>query len=264
MEKTSKHIIIMYLAFFLIIVIIAVLFISAVKQKRTATVYILYHDERSKDIANFFSRFPWAHFVKMGKSKYFESAFWPILYSRQHEWANQDYVGFISYSLVIKQSLTEFPLDNIIKQAKGADVISFYKLSSTGLIINALRGHRNFSEVWIALLTKMGFQHDDIMSFEMPFFPCNCWIAKPVWMRRFLLFAFKAMEILETDSKIRKLAYKNSAYTGKLSQSQLMAITGKPYYTFHPFIMERLPCFFFWIYGAKMYDTNVGFPIFNY
>jgi hypothetical protein len=36
----------------------------------------------------------------------------------------------------------------------------------------------------------------------------------------------------------------------------LIEITGKPYYTFHPFITERLPCFFFWINKAKIYVSN--------
>jgi hypothetical protein len=224
----------------------------------------LYHDRRSEQLAAFFKRYPWAHFHKLGKSIYFEAAFWPVLLMREHEWADKNYVGFASYSLVRKQSLTTFPMASIIQSAHGADVVTFYKFSDVGMITHAMQYHTHFEEVWLALLSKMGYAKHDILSVDIPFYPCNCWMAKPEWMKKFLMFAQKAVYIMENDPLVRRLCFQNSNHTSNLTKKQLIEISGKPYYTYHPFITERLPCFFFWIEKAKVYDTNAGFPIFYY
>lgn len=248
------------------VIIIALLYIGIKKNvsENSAAIYILYHDQRSENIARLFRKYHWAHYFKLGQSKYFESAFWPTLLQKEHEWMNKSYVGCISYSLVSKQNLSSFPLNYIIKTAHGADVVTFYKFSDVGMITHAMQYHTHFEEVWLALLSKMGYTKHNIMSLDIPLYPCNCWMAKPSWMKRFLLFAQEAVSIMENDSQVRKLCYQNSNYNGKVPKKTLVEIAGKPYYTFHPFITERLPCFFFWINKAKVFDMNVGLPNFYY
>ncbi|RYE20050.1 MAG: hypothetical protein EOP45_11660 [Sphingobacteriaceae bacterium] len=44
----------------------------------------------------------------------------------------------------------------------------------------------------------------------------------------------------------------NSRYRGLMSKDQLISLTGNDYYTLHPFIMERLPCIYFYMRNCKI------------
>jgi hypothetical protein len=83
-------------------------------------------------------------------------------------------------------------------------------------------------------------------------------------MKRYIEFVMKAMHIMETDVDMKKLLYTDSGYRSNLSKGQLMKISGHPYYTHHPFVLERLSCFFFWVNDAKVYSNNIGVPSMNY
>lgn len=253
----------MYITFLVLVFILTLVYIIIRMKQPSVLAYVLYHDERSKRIASTFKRYRWAKFYKLGRDKYFESAFWPILMKREIEWFDKQYVGLISYSIVIKQHMLYLDMNRIIYEANGADVIAFYKLSEQGLIKQA-RFHRRFAKIWTTLLGKMGYSNNISMSRKIPFFPCNCWMAKPEWMRKYLKFAKQVLYLMEHDEEVRKLSYLNCNYRGKMSKTDLIKASGKPYYTCHPFIMERIPCFFFWVNGAKIFGTNIGAPIFYY
>lgn len=242
-----------------IIVLLILVYIIIRMNQPNVLAYVLYHDERSEKIARIFKKYRWATFYKLGRDKYFESAFWPALAKKELEWFDKEYVGMISYSLPVKQHIFYFPMEKIIRDANGADVIAFYKLSPNGMVSHALRYHKRFAKVWTILLGKLGYSNSVSLSRDIPFFPCNCWVAKPVWMRQFLKFAKQALFLMENDEEIKRLSYLNCEYRGKMSKANLLQISGKPYYTCHPFIMERLPCFFFWVKGAKIYGTDIGF-----
>lgn len=254
----------MYITILVLFLLVLLVYIVIRMKQPSVIAYVLYHDQQSKRVASIFRKYKWAKFHKLGKDKYFESAFWPSLQKRQIEWSDKKYVGLISYSIVTKQNMLYFPMEKIVRDANGADVVAFYKTSDHSLVAQAVRHHKQFVKVWTTLLGKMGYSNDVSLSRKIPFFPCNCWMAKPGWMRKFLKFAEQVRFLMENDEEIRKLVHLNCDYKGKISKNDLIKISGKPYYTCHPFIMERLPCFFFWVKGATIYSTNVGVPTFYY
>ena len=193
----------------------------------------------------------------MGVSKYFESGFFNTLFQAKTAWIDHEYVGLVSYRIIIKQNLRTFPLEKIIKSGENADVITFYKVEPFDMLSQSISCHPKFEKLWSALLLKLGFTKKQALSRRIPLFQSNCWMAKPSWMLRYIDLAMRAMKIMETDPVIHQLVYSNSHYEGKMSRVELMKMHGKPFYTYHPFIMERLPCFFFWVHGAKVYSTSV-------
>lgn len=229
-----------------------------------AIIYVLYHDDLSFKTAQLFEKYEWAQLNKLGGSIFFENAFFPILQSKVSEWENKQYVGLVSYNIVKKQNLKYFPLSKIIEKGNNADVIALFKYSGRDLISQATLYHPKFLDIWYELLLKMNYKSEDILSDKIPMFPCNCWIAKPEWMKRYIEFVNVAMHLLENDEKLKRMVYDDSGYKSNLSKKKLTSISGKPYYTYHPFILERLPCFYFWVNDAKVYNTNVGIPSMNY
>lgn len=226
--------------------------------------YVLYHDAASRSIAlSVFATVPGTQFLRVPRSKYFEAAAFRHL-DADRGWERAKYVGTVPYSIAHKQRLASFDLPRLLRAAGDADVVTFFSASRHGLVAHANRFHSNFVRVWTALLTRMGFTREEATSSHIPFYPCNAWMAKPAWMRRYLKFVLRAMQLMDEDVVLAPLCDLNSDYPGKLPEAELRALTGKPYYTLHPFITERLPCFFFWRYGAVVRGGNVAEATFDY
>ena len=93
----------------------------------------------------------------------------------------------------------------------------------------------------------MGYPGHQILSRTIPLVQCNYWMAKPELMQDYINFAKKIKQRMDetSDGGLQALLYSDSQYRGQLSKERLVQISGKPYYTYHPFICERLPGFFF-------------------
>lgn len=251
----------------LLVIILSLNLIIPLKEsfvESDAIIYVLYHDDNSYKTAELFKKYEWAQLEKMGNTIFFENAIFPLLNEKQANWENKQYVGIVSYNIVKKQNLKYFPLARVINESDDADVIAFFKYSGTDLISQATYFHPKFLDIWLDLLLKMGFDIKDILSDKIPMYPCNCWIAKPSWMKRYIEFVISAMGLMESDEQLKKLLYTDSGYRSNLSKGQLVKISGKPYYTHHPFILERLSCFYFWVNDAKVYSVNIGVPSMHY
>jgi hypothetical protein len=105
----------------------------------------------------------------------------------------------------------------------------------------------NFLIIWNWLLDQMGYSK--YIDCNIKSFYSNLWVSYTNITIEYIIFARKAMNILDNckDEYIYNLLHSNSNYPGKLNKKQLNKICNKPYYTFHPFIMERLICLFIFI-----------------
>jgi len=221
-------------------------------------VYILYHDDKSEEVASrFFRQYEWAQFHKLADSKYLESSMLLELDRNNSRWSAADYVGFIVYNILNKQVVQDFNIEDIITASKDADVISFYKKIDDDMLGTATYYHPQFTTIWTKLLVKMGYTERDALS-PTPFYPCNCWIAKPAFMKDYIKFAKRAMSTLESDDELKTLCAMNSNYRGKMTKERLLEIFGAEWYTYHPFIFERLPWFYAKVKGARVYGADVG------
>jgi hypothetical protein len=221
--------------------------------------YILaFNDETFQEGGRSFPE-SWNKTIVIPTTKYLESIMYDsVLASREGEWANASYVGTFSYRAKKKFVLPDARA--IWKQVKASnpDVIVFVR-ANTSLLGHAQSSHPNFTRLWYKVLSTMGYAADDILSGHIPTFFCNYWAAKPAWMRAYIDFFRKAKAVIESlPEETRALFEEDSNYlAGGMTPQQCMQIFGKPYYTYYPFLCERLACFFFWKMGAKISSTNV-------
>jgi len=226
-------------------------------------VYILYYSDVSHMIARQLEHFPWARLVRVGQSsKFMESQFLRTLSDLEPEWRDAPYVGMCGYGIMLKQTgVPRRSMETLVDESKNADFISFYGALKEPLIENTCKFHPEFASIWTALLKKL--EITDCSDIPL-WFPCNSWMAKPQWMKQYLEMALKVMHWLETDVELMGLCDQDTHYQGKLSAESRLQLFGKPYYTYYPFVMERLPALFLWMNREKQsfYITDLGYASF--
>lgn len=220
-------------------------------------IYILYHNQESFKLASKFLKFKWAKLRKIYSTKYFESIIFLYLDKNRDEWINKKFVGILTYNSYKKVKL--FDIEMLAKKYSNYDIIPFNNYYKNPLLIISEYFHPSFINIWEQLLLSLNYNINDILSLKIPVFYNNYWMAKPEWVIKYISFYKNILYIMENDKNIKYLLYQNSNYKGKLLEYPeiLIKICGRPYYTFHPFIIERLVCFFFWVNNCNIYQPNI-------
>lgn len=202
--------------------------------------FVTIHD--GIDIPVFVNMYP-KLFLPIGlkQDKFFESQLFALDLSNSIK--DSDYVGHITYSYQSKMQPFDF-VKIVNDSSTSVDIYGFLHINHDTYAF-AEEFHPGFLRIWSYLLKALGY--GDFRDYGTPLaFYCNYWIMKKSCFERYQAIAKKAMLILSEDSNIRDFVNMDSNYKGTLkalSPETLMGICGKPYYTFHPFIMERLICF---------------------
>ena len=227
-------------------------------------IYVIYHDDESLKTASIFLKYKWARLIKIESTKYFEGIIFIYLDNNRDEWINKKFVGFLTYNSYKKINI--FDIEQLANKYSSYDVISLNNYFNEPLLIHTEKYHPNFINIWEQILLLLGYKINDILSLEIPYYYNNYWMAKSEWINKYIIFYKKVIDIMENNILIRNMLYQNSKYDGKLLKHPeiLIKICGRPYYTYHPFIFERLVCFFFWVEKATLYQTNIYIdPILN-
>ncbi len=219
--------------------------------------YVVYHDEETKKKAEKYKNEKWARLLYIPSTKYLESNAYRILKGREDEWKNKEFVGVIKYSFEEKTSRFDFVG---LCDTMEADVIAFVGSEShspdtqgVSMIKTARRCHQYFPTIWAHILvTRLGLDENRVFSDEIPAFYSNFWIAKVELFKEYLRIYEIVQDIMENDELIRPILYQNASYFQHIDTERLTQIMGVPYYPYHPFVMERLPCLVFWLLGANI------------
>lgn len=220
-------------------------------------IYVVYHDEESKKKAEKYEKEPWAKLLYIETTRYLEGYAYRILKGKEDEWKNKEYVGVIKYSFEEKTPLYDF--DRICKES-GADVLAFVGPEShspdtqgMSMIKTARRCHQYFPTIWAhIMITRLGIDGSQVFSDEIPPFYSNFWISKTNMFREYIRIYDIVHTIMETDEIIHPFLFQNASYFEHIDSKRLSNIMGVPYYTYHPFVMERLPCLIFWLMNANI------------
>lgn len=214
-------------------------------------IYVLCYDEQSRSVAETsYGKYPWARVKMIPSSPYLENVlFFQLLDQCRNEWEGSDYVGCVSYRAFTKMR-RRTDVAAIVQAHAGADVVTFNhvgKFVPGQLLKQAQTSHRHFTPVWTQLLHALGYEQKDYLSNDIRPFFCNYWAATPKWMDKYIAFSKQVKTVLDTFQPIQALLWSDSGYKGNIPKERLLEIFGKSYYPLHPFVFERLPCFFFWV-----------------
>lgn len=95
------------------------------------------------------------------------------------------------------------------------------------------------------------------MNKVVPFYS-NYWIAKSDILKPFLKWAKLVKDLIDTDPI---LAEENSHY--KVDSKDFIPIFGRPYMTWHPFIMERMICIYAYLSKAHIHTYETAIKVRN-
>lgn len=227
--------------------------------------YMVCHDDASFKIATDYSKkYSWITPVQIPNTKYMESIVFYMLKDRYQEWKDKTHVGIIKYSFEEKCPFYNFPY--LCEQAKDIDVFTFvnghednYQIPNPTMLNYASLCHTLFPIIWYLLLKQFQIPLDKIFEPSIPAFYSNFWIAKTKCFEDYMVFFQQVLNIMDTNDELKYLLHQNANYLQRLPVDKLYEIMNVPYYTYHCFICERLPCFFFWAKGYSI--LQVGGPM---
>lgn len=221
--------------------------------------YIVYHDEASKKVAMKYASYPWARLLFIPSTKYLESIAFKMVRELYHEWSHKKYVGILKYSFEGKTPFYDF---EALCKSGHSDVYTFVgpnhhaeSTQKSSMIRTAVGYHPLFAPIWAHLLVaSCNVDGPDAFSNEIPAFYSNYWIAKVEFFASYVRFFDRIYTLMETDPNVRFLLEQNACYTEPhIPPEKLQKIMGAPFYKYYPFILERLPCFYFWKVGARIH-----------
>lgn len=227
-------------------------------------IYVIAHDDASLARAEAYAaQFPWMRAVRVPKTPHMESEVFRLLArpSYQADW-NRDciqFVGLMKYNFEEKLPFYDFPA-LCAAESNDWDAWSFvnnhednYGLPNPSMLTYAGICHTLFPVLWF-LLFHQKVPLERLFSPDIPAFYSNAWISKkPLFASLVLAWMPHVFYKLENEEPLKSLAWYNANYLERIPLDDLKAIMGCPYYTYHAFLLERVPCLAFFMHpGARI------------
>ena len=131
-----------------------------------------------------------------------------------------------------------------------ADVIPFVQYLAPNptykLVDFACRAHPQFRYLWDEITRHLGYSREESHSVNIPAFYYNYWMTKPRWMKEYIEHIRKVYEYMENEESIQVALHSDSNYTLPKPRYEMK------YLTHHCFLLERLPCLYFWSKKASI------------
>jgi hypothetical protein len=230
-------------------------------------IYMLCHDDASEQRAHSYAqRYDWIRVLRLPNTKWMESAVFRLLSDPTYvnDWDSDaiEYVGILKYNFQEKSPFYDFPT-LCRTTATDWDVWTFVNghedtpLAPAALPMVSYAGvcHTLFPILWYFLFhTHVPLEH--LFSPTVSAFYSNAWIAKKHYFKSFVSFANDARHRMETEEPLKTLLHYNANYLQRLPTPRLMELMEAPYYTYHCFLMERVPCLYFWLANARIFQVG--------
>lgn len=224
--------------------------------------YMVCHDDTSYQKGlDYAKKYNWIIPILIPNTKYMESIIFHLLKDRYHEWKDKTHIGILKYSFEEKSPFYNFRY--LCENMKDIDIMTFvnghednYNIPNPTMINYASICHTLFPVIWYLLLKHFQIPVDKMFDVSIPAFYSNFWIARRHCFEEYLQFFHQALTIMDTNEEVSFLMHHNANYLQRLPSETLTKIMNVPYYTYHCFICERLPCFFFWAKGYKIFQVG--------
>jgi hypothetical protein len=220
-------------------------------------IYVLCYNQHSYNVAsNEYGNKEGYKIVYINSTNLLENIMYDSwLLDHQDEWKEYDYVGTISWKASQKCHMPDLNTLKKNLQIYNPDIVPFFCFEAN--LVEMSRCHPNFEYLWVKTLSQLGFSDEDALNPDILPFMSNYWITKPVLMYEYIEFFKKTKQVLDNYKEIQEKLWEDSKYYHHtLSVEKCLELFNKPYYTHHPFIYERIPCFFFWYKKCKFMSAN--------
>lgn len=156
-----------------------------------------------------------------------------------------DYFGVVSYKFKDKTGLRGNDIDFYINKNE-ADIYSFFghtkaqyqEWKHVNLWERDKVWHPLLYDIGVKLFDKLGH---DIRTLEMPVIYYNYWIARSEIVEEFYNEILKpSIEIMETELAEMCMQDSMYPYAKRVDLERVKQMFGVPYFTYHPFVCERL------------------------
>mmetsp|Transcript_300 Transcript_300/g.997 ORF Transcript_300/g.997 Transcript_300/m.997 type:complete len:420 (-) Transcript_300:218-1477(-) len=250
-------------------------------EKGKVLVYVLYYDESSHaEALTGYSQYPWARFLKVGSDEIFENQAYLMpehennradrerLMDYFSEWCDAEFVGLIAYKAAEKvghqvaQEIDKITLratkSSGSQDAHSVEFVALYQprwnvpLMMDGLCFHGL----HFRHAYCDLLTSVGFSERQIEdSFAIRYAASNYWLTTPTLMLHYVQFMSMLVGKIHNDTRIQMALDHDARYGVKKASRKATAerVFHTHYYKLHPFVLERMPSFFFWSQNVSAY-----------
>lgn len=158
-----------------------------------------------------------------------------------------DYFGVISWRFEKKHGRSISSILNTIKEGKDrADVYSFFSLhTKPNLWLVAERWHTGIIEVAKEIFEKAGMKNvaDDLEKIKMSSIYQNAHFTRPDIYEKYVnewLVPIMSVMMDEGNESIQRKLNVDTRYKSDKRKDHLQKIFGFPFYTLHPFVLERL------------------------
>jgi len=172
------------------------------------------------------------------------------------EWRDQDWVGCIAHSAHLKQPrFGDIPMVLDEAAANHRDVCAFLYRGDP-LVRTAERWHPGFIDAWRRIWNIRTDMDIDMIDRSTYSFYCNYWATTPQKMMDYCRVMNNLKHRIERDTVLRDLLWRDSSYqkrgdVASIPVEKRRHLWGVEYYPLLPFVMERIPCFYFSITKTK-------------
>ena len=236
--------------------------------KAKILIYILgYDNETSINANNLFGSYEWAKIIILPATILFENYMYDKwLIEHYDEWKDYDYVGTLSWRAKEKVLLPDIDkLAVFLKKDKRFDVVPFLVIDNKDHLEDIDRRQPLNNIILNLLFNKLGFPDNYIKNDFIQFY-CNYWITRPKIMLEYINFFHDCKKIIDSDDEIQNHIWKYVEYNSTLDDANIKKIFGRPSFSSHPFVYERIPFLFMnryyilhpgYIYQNGLYSTNI-------
>jgi hypothetical protein len=227
-------------------------------------IYVLCSNEKKlEDAKLLYKGLKWAFPILM---KYqdctMENAFWKQLEEIEEDWKDFDYIGSISSSAINKINISHF--EKIMNDEDNYKN-EFLGFNKDNILLKDDIRHPNLQKIFNEILLHDNNIFD--INLEAPVYLYNYWIASKTKLKKFFPWVQKLICFIKSlpDELIKANAYYNPQdKKNYLGEEKCLEIFNKPYYTYEPFVLERLTSQFFMpkilIYTVNLGNYNEHFP----
>ena len=196
---------------------------------------------------------------------YFESyAFANIFPKDFSAWDNYVYVGTISWKFSEKVGMKPNIIPKIMSSINSleVDVIGFLYSRFNGSLVSITNVHHpKFSQIWILLMESFGdrFTTEQVKECCLEIFFANYWIGKVKLVKQLSIFHKEVQDRMDFLPSIQQDLWSDAKYIScgsNMKQTPLQDIFNRSYYTYHPFILERISPFYFAALNASIVNAK--------